>query len=112
MDIIYAVIGLLLTVFNLRNIIAMWTDFRRPLVVVCAGFVTLAAGGVGAEIAGYLSLFASDIVQLMVEEGLEMVGGSIMVVGAALFLNVHVRLQKIRFETRAAARNAGQIKHS
>lgn len=108
---IYAVIGLLLTVFNLRNIIAMWTHFRRPLVVVCAGFTTLVAGGVAAEIAGYYSLFASDTVQLMVEEGLEMVGGSIMFVGAATFLNSHASLQATQTGKRDAAQKADQVQH-
>lgn len=94
---IYGAIALLLAVLNFRNILSLWQHHRRATVVFCTGFATLVTGAVVIEAAGYYSLFASDTLQLMAEEGLEMVGGSIILVGTALFLNSHISLQPTVF---------------
>jgi hypothetical protein len=89
---LYGVAGAALMVLHWRNLLVMWRHHRRPSLVIAGGFATVAAGGVLVEVAGYYALLPLPSVQVALEEFLEMLGGSIILVGAMVFFGSAVRL--------------------
>lgn len=81
---IYGTIGLILVGANIRNIADMWKGHRRAFLTFVSGFATLVLGAVLVEMAGYYGLFALAAAQLSLEEGLEMIGGSVIVVSSVI----------------------------
>jgi hypothetical protein len=88
----YALLGLALAAAFRADLLAMWRHHRRPAATVALGFTTLATGAVGVEVAGYYGVFRSETWQVAIEEFLEMLGGTIILLGVALFLHRTVRL--------------------
>lgn len=84
---IYGVIALALALLNIRNIRSLWRHHRRMFILFGVGFGTLISGAVAIEVPGYYSLVPSDTAQLAVEEGLEMAGGSIILVSVSIFFS-------------------------
>lgn len=92
---IYGVIFLTIFTSQIKNIVLMWHNYREAFVLFFLGLITLVAGAVLVEITMYYSLLPSAILQVSVEEFLEMVGGSIILISSVVFLSRHVEVRKL-----------------
>ena len=78
---VYGAIGLgALLVFS-RPLYAFLQRRRTAALLTAGGFATLVLGAVGIEAVGYYDVLKGPV-QIAVEEGLELIGGSIIVCGA------------------------------
>lgn len=89
---LYGVTGAAFMVLHRRNLLMMWRNHRQASMVMAGGFATIAAGGVLVEVAGFYALVPIESVQVALEEFLEILGGSIILVGAMIFLSSAARL--------------------
>jgi hypothetical protein len=89
---LYGVTGMALLVLHWHNLLVMWRYHRHASMVIAGGFATIVAGGVLVEVAGYYALLPFESVQIALEEFLEMLGGSIILVGVMIFFGSAVRL--------------------
>jgi hypothetical protein len=88
---VYAFIGIFMLYVCYRNLIVMWARYRRETIIVCSGFSITVFGAVFLEIISYQylrtnSTVAGYVIEVAFEELFEMVGASIMMYGALLFL--------------------------
>lgn len=88
---IYVVAGLTLLAVLQKNILKIWRFYPKESVLFTLGFLIVLAGGVGLEIISYQYLRNVDelnnlyLLEVAVEEGLEMIGASVMLYAAVLF---------------------------
>jgi hypothetical protein len=80
----YLLVALILIFFLRKELRLAWRDWRPELVLFIAGFAILAAGGVGSEMVEWLTKLhgTAHFVQVGVEEGLEMIGATVLVLPA------------------------------
>lgn len=90
---VYGALGLILGIAMLRDLAIMWRHHRPYAAVIAMGFAILVAGGVFVEIAGYYRLFGRPMIQVALEEFLEMLGGTIILMGTIKFFHRSVRLR-------------------
>lgn len=90
---VYGALGLILGATMLRDLAIMWRHHRSYAVAIAVGFAILVAGGVIVEIGGYYRVLGRPMFQIALEEFLEMVGGTIILMGAIAFFNRSVRLR-------------------
>lgn len=92
---VYATVGAVLMVAMRRSLYAAWLYQRTPASLVALGFAIMVAGAVFIEILGYHGLM-TDNFQVVTEELLEMLGGSLIVCGALILFTRIVRLGRNR----------------
>ena len=90
---IYGVIGILLIVVTRRDILLVWAYKRSAFMLIAVGFATIVAGAVLIEIAGYEKLIDTKSIQVALEEFLEMLGGSTVLIGTITFFASTVSLK-------------------
>ncbi|WP_119679752.1 hypothetical protein [Indioceanicola profundi] len=90
---LYALIGAALAAFTWRNLMTMLVHHRQTALLMGGGFALLVAGAVGVEVMGYYGLFGSPPLQVALEEFLEMLGVTVMLMGALTFFNRTVALR-------------------
>lgn len=90
---IYGVIFAFILVINYKNVVRMWVSYRNSLLIFSVGICVLVSGAVLMEIAMYYSLLPSKIMQLVLEEFMEMMGGSIILISGLVFLNNHIEVK-------------------
>jgi len=80
----YALIAVLLLIYVRKELLLAWRDWRPELMLFVVGFIILGAGGAGSEIVGWLERFhgVAKYVEIGVEEGLEMLGASVLALPA------------------------------
>jgi len=88
---IYAIIGLILLLANLRTVAAMWNRYRHATSCMAIGMGFFLLGGVGLEAIGYQFLRSGSTpllysAEVALEEFLEMSGASITLYGTILML--------------------------
>jgi hypothetical protein len=88
---IYAIIGLILLLANLRAFVAMWNRYRHATSIMAIGMGFFLLGGVGLEAIGYQFLRSGSTpllysAEVALEEFLEMSGASITLYGTILML--------------------------
>jgi hypothetical protein len=88
---IYAIIGLILLLANLRAVAAMWNRYRHATSIMAIGMGFVMLGGVGLEAIGYQFLRSGSTpllysAEVALEEFLEMSGASVTLYGAILLL--------------------------
>lgn len=89
--VLYAAIGGVVVLANIRNIVACADRFRKEAMVAGLGAAVFLGGAVGAEIVSYefTAREASDlnyVIQVAIEEFLEMLGATVMLYAALLLL--------------------------
>ncbi|MEO1910162.1 MAG: hypothetical protein ABGX10_07040 [Paracoccus sp. (in: a-proteobacteria)] len=90
---IYGIIFAFIVVINYKNIVQMWLNYRKSLQIFVFGLCVLVSGAVLMEITMYYSLLPSKVIQLILEEFLEMTGGSIILISSFVFFNNHVEVR-------------------
>ena len=93
---IYAVIGIVLLLLNVKGLLALWRRHRQATVAMVLGFATLVLGGVGLEIVSYEFLRGGEspllyAAEVIAEEFLEMAGASVTLYGAILLMGQRMR---------------------
>ncbi len=87
---LYALIAVGLLVVNLRNLLACWTRYRRAAATAGIGAGVIVAGAIGVEVASYgLTRDPHSLdyrLAASAEEFFEMIGGTVLLCGALLFL--------------------------
>jgi hypothetical protein len=80
----YLLLALLLGFFLRKEIVLAWRDWRPELILFIVGFMILASGGVGSEMVEWFQRFGgvAKYVEIGVEEGLEMLGASVIALSA------------------------------
>lgn len=80
----YLLLAAILVVALRKELRLAWRDWRTEVAFFIAGFAILAAGGVGSEMVEWLTKLhgTAHFVQVGVEEGLEMIGASLLALGA------------------------------
>lgn len=96
---IYGVIFASAVLLNINSILVMWKNYREPLLIFIAGLSVLVSGAVLMEITMYYSLLPSKVLQLILEEFMEMTGGSLILISSFIFLNNHVAVRALSAET-------------
>lgn len=80
--------GLLLTVLSWRQLEILWRGHRPALLLMTAGIIAFFAGAVGLDTIGHMYLQDGSlpyILEVAAEEFLELLGGTLMMLGGALF---------------------------
>ncbi|WP_139291456.1 hypothetical protein [Paracoccus sp. SM22M-07] len=90
---IYGVIFSLILTINYNNILQMWLNYKESLQIFVFGLCVLVSGAVLMEITMYYSLLPSKVMQLILEEFMEMMGGSIILISSFVFFNNHVEVR-------------------
>lgn len=96
---IYGVIFVFITMMNFKNILLMWKNYRISLLLFVIGLCVLVFGAVLMEITMYYSLLPSKVMQLIIEEFMEMTGGSIILMSSFVFFNNHVEVREVCTDT-------------
>ena len=80
----YVLLAVLLLIYVRKELFLAWRDWRPELVLFLVGFGILAAGGVASEVVEWFGKFhgVAKFAEIGVEEGLEMLGGSVLALGA------------------------------
>lgn len=87
---VYAVIGLSLIWLTRKSLFEIWLRHKKECTIFTYGFLTLLFGAVVLEIISYQYLRAPNLynwylIEVALEEGLEMLGASIMLYAVLLF---------------------------
>ena len=87
---VYAVLGLGLLWLNRKNLFEIWLSYKKECTIFIYGFLTLFFGAVVLEIISYEYLRTPEmsnwyILEVAFEEGLEMLGASIILYSVLLF---------------------------
>jgi len=103
---IYAFLGIILILLVYRDLLSIWTTYRKEWLYIFIGAIFLVMGEVGFEVLSYLFLrtSTSDLLynlEVMVEEFFALVGVSLMFYGMLLFL------MKIQQENRSESQMVG-----
>lgn len=87
---IYTSIGMALLFLSRHKIIQIWQFYRKELIIFIVGFLMVVMGGVMLEIISYEFLRVDELkkwyqLEVALEEGLEMMGASVMLYAGMLF---------------------------
>jgi len=87
---IYATTALILLTIWWKSILEMWQSYPKQFILFTLGSLILLTGAVGLEIIGYQYLRVGElrylyIWEVAIEEGLEMMGASVILYAAVLF---------------------------
>lgn len=92
---VYAVIGAIGLAITWRELLRLWSGYRTVAIVGGIGCATYVLGAVVAEVAGYVGLIPDGAWQVAMEEFLEMLGASLILLAALDLLRTKVRLVTI-----------------
>ncbi|MGE5502156.1 MAG: hypothetical protein ACM3W4_09540 [Ignavibacteriales bacterium] len=89
---VYGVIGAAGLAVTWRELLRLWSGYRVVAIVGAVGCAAYVSGAVAAEIAGYFGLIHDGALQVALEEFLEMLGGSLILLAALELLRTKVRI--------------------